>query len=53
MTAIAFDLPEDVDQIRDGIRAFAKTEVISRHADNQAPTEEVWRKGRVHVDERT
>ncbi len=35
MTAIAFDLPEDVDQIREGIRAFAKTEVISRHADNQ------------------
>ncbi|MCR9213111.1 MAG: acyl-CoA/acyl-ACP dehydrogenase [Proteobacteria bacterium] len=31
MPAIAFDLPENVDQIRDGIRAFAETEVIPRH----------------------
>lgn len=35
MTAIAFDLPEDVNQIRDGIRAFAKAEVIPRHEQNR------------------
>ncbi len=35
MTAIAFDLPEDVEQIRDGIRAFADAEVIPRHEKNK------------------
>jgi alkylation response protein AidB-like acyl-CoA dehydrogenase len=35
MSAIAFELPEDVKQIRDGIRKFAETEVIPRHLDNQ------------------
>jgi len=35
MSAIAFDLPADVEQVRDGIRAFALAEVIPRHADNR------------------
>lgn len=34
MSAIAFQLPEDVDQIRDGIRQFALSEVIPRHEKN-------------------
>lgn len=34
MTAIAFELPADVSEIRDGIRAFAKAEVIPRHEAN-------------------
>jgi alkylation response protein AidB-like acyl-CoA dehydrogenase len=35
MSAIAFDLPEDIEQIRHGIRKFAETEVIPRHLDHQ------------------
>ncbi len=35
MTAIAFELPEDVNQIREGIRAFAEAEVILRHERNK------------------
>jgi alkylation response protein AidB-like acyl-CoA dehydrogenase len=35
MTAIAFELPDDVLQVRDGIRAFAKAEVIPRHESNR------------------
>jgi len=35
MTAIAFDLPDDVASARDGLVAFAKQEVIPRHVDNQ------------------
>ena len=36
MTAIAFDLPEDVIAARDGILAFAEQEILPRHADNHA-----------------
>jgi acyl-CoA dehydrogenase len=36
MSAIAIDLPQDVATAREGIIAFADTEVIPRHADNRA-----------------
>lgn len=35
MSAIAFDLPENVAEIRDAIRAFAEMEVIPRHEKNR------------------
>ncbi len=35
MSAIAFELPEDIKQVRDGIRAFAEAEVIPRHDANR------------------
>lgn len=35
MTAIAFELTEGVAEICDGIRAFAKSEVIPRHEANR------------------
>ena len=35
MSAIAFELPEDIKQVRDGIRAFAEAEVIPRHEANR------------------
>ena len=35
MVAIAFDLPEEVNEIREGIRAFADAEVIPRHEKNR------------------
>ncbi len=47
MTAIAFDLPEDVEQIREGIRAFARTEVIPRHENNK----ELFENSRLKYDE--
>ena len=36
MTAIAFDLPEEVRAARDGIIAFADQEIFPRHAKNRA-----------------
>lgn len=36
MSAIAYDLPEDVESARDGILAFAKQEVMPRHEQHQA-----------------
>jgi len=36
MSAIAIDLPEEVAAAREGIIAFADSEVIPRHADNRA-----------------
>jgi len=35
VSAIAFELPEDIKQVRDGIRAFAEAEVIPRHDANR------------------
>jgi acyl-CoA dehydrogenase len=35
MSAIAFELPEDVESARDGILAFAKQEVLPRHEQHQ------------------
>ena len=35
MSAIAFELPEEIKQVRDGIRAFAMAEVIPRHEANR------------------
>jgi acyl-CoA dehydrogenase len=35
MTAIAFDLPESIAEVRDGIRNFALQEVIPRHEKNR------------------
>ena len=35
MSAIAFELPEEIKQVRDGIRAFANAEVIPRHEANR------------------
>ncbi len=35
MSAIAFDLPKEIKQVRDGIRAFAMAEVIPRHEANR------------------
>lgn len=35
MSAIAFELSEDIKQVRDGIRAFAMAEVIPRHEANR------------------
>ncbi|MEH6405044.1 MAG: acyl-CoA dehydrogenase family protein [Sneathiella sp.] len=35
MPAIAFDLPENVSEIRDAIRGFAEAEVIPRHEKNR------------------
>ena len=31
MSAIAFDIPEDIRAMRDGLRAFAEAEVLPRH----------------------
>ena len=31
MSAIAFEIPDEVSEARDGILAFAKQEVLSRH----------------------
>jgi len=35
VSAIAFELPEEIKQVRDGIRAFAMAEVIPRHEANR------------------
>ncbi len=35
MSAIAFELPEDVTAARDGLRRFVEAEVIPRHQDNR------------------
>jgi alkylation response protein AidB-like acyl-CoA dehydrogenase len=35
VSAIAFELPEDIKQVREGIRAFAMAEVIPRHEANR------------------
>lgn len=35
MAAIAFDLPDSVNQVREGIHAFARQEVIPRHERNR------------------
>ena len=35
MSAIAFELPEEINEVRDGIRAFAMAEVIPRHEANR------------------
>ena len=32
MAAIAFDIPEDITAVADGLRAFADAEVMPRHA---------------------
>ena len=34
MSAIAFDIPEDICAMRDGLRAFAEAEVLPRHEAN-------------------
>jgi hypothetical protein len=31
MTAIAFDIPEDILAMRDGLRGFAGAEILPRH----------------------
>jgi acyl-CoA dehydrogenase len=36
MTAIAFDIPEDIIAVRDGLCAFAEAEVMPRHEANRA-----------------
>ena len=35
MSAIAFDIPEDIRAMRDGLRAFAEAEVLPRHEANR------------------
>jgi alkylation response protein AidB-like acyl-CoA dehydrogenase len=35
VSAIAFELPEEINEVRDGIRAFAMAEVIPRHEANR------------------
>ena len=44
MAAIAFELPDTVEQVRDGIRAFAEQEVIPRHEKNRDLLEDPRRK---------
>ena len=47
MPAIAFDLPENVSEIRDAIRGFAEAEVIPRHEKNR----ELLENSRLKYDE--
>jgi alkylation response protein AidB-like acyl-CoA dehydrogenase len=44
MSAIAFELDDDIQQIREGIIAFAKSEVLPRHAQNRELLEDARRK---------
>jgi acyl-CoA dehydrogenase len=44
MTAIAFDLGAEIEQVRDGIRAFAESEVIPRHDRNRQLFEDARQK---------
>ena len=34
MSAIAFDIPEDILAMREGLRAFAEAEILPRHEAN-------------------
>ena len=34
MSSIAFDIPEDIIAMREGLRGFAESEILPRHADN-------------------
>ena len=38
MSSIAFDISEDILAMREGLRTFAKTEILPRHADNKKIT---------------
>ena len=42
MSAIAFDLPEDVIAVRDGVLRFGESEIVPRVEDNHALFEDQW-----------
>jgi acyl-CoA dehydrogenase len=44
MTAIAYDYPEEVVALRDGIAAFVRAEVIPRHERNEKLLSDLWSK---------